>query len=62
MKEDLEKTEEMKVSPENYQKAVERQKRTEICLSELEVFFTEKLELTGSQGGDFGEEAAEQKN
>ena len=52
----------MKTSPKSYQKAVERQKRTEICLSELEVFFTEKLELTGSQGGDFGEEAAEQKN
>ena len=30
------------------------------CLK-LEVFFTEKLELTGSQGGDFGEEAAEQR-
>ena len=49
MKEDLKKTGEMKVSPENYQKAVERQKRTEICLSEQEVFLRRSLNLQGAE-------------
>ena len=49
MKEELEKTGEMKVSPENYQKAVERQKRTEICLSEQEVFLRRSLNLQGAE-------------
>ena len=52
----------MRFSSETCQKAVERQKRTEICLSEVEVFLRRSLNLQGAEESWIEEEAAEQKN